>query len=448
MAMPTHRLSGRGAMLRLSALVGERELIERNDAFRRLWLAKLLTHTPTNAIVYTMLILVVNATGRSFFSSLFVVAYIAPTAFLGSFSGVLVDRMPKAVVLGATNAIRALLCVLLAISTDSILVIYIIAVLFAVGSQFGGPAEGASLPTLVEPEELTSANSLNNLQGLVSQALGLALLPTLFLKTVGAAPLALVCAALFAAGAINFFLIEQLGGAVSRVPVSIAETRERFAEAWQRLTYDSVAYVSLVIVVLTNTTGLVVMTLLPRYTADVLNVTAENMVFVAAPAAAGIWLALRLARRLSERVSPWWSVGGSFSALVGCVALLAFVGPLGDAVHDANPLGLFDPGPFGESSARIAVSSLLAPVLAFAFTFVNIVGRSILNRRVPRDMQGRVIAAQSVLTNLASIPPVLFTGLLADAFGVTPVFFLVAVTCGALALYFAARNAAMPGRPA
>src|SRR5689334_12958099 len=93
---PGTRLSGRSAMLRLSSLVGERTLFE-NDSYRRLWLAKLLSHVPTNALVYTMLLLVVDATGKSFFSSLFVVAYIAPTAFLGTISGVLVDRMPKGI---------------------------------------------------------------------------------------------------------------------------------------------------------------------------------------------------------------------------------------------------------------------------------------------------------------------------------------------------------------
>ena len=55
----------RTAMLRLSALVGERSLFE-NDSYRTLWLARLLSHTPVNAVVYTMLILVVQMTGTNF----------------------------------------------------------------------------------------------------------------------------------------------------------------------------------------------------------------------------------------------------------------------------------------------------------------------------------------------------------------------------------------------
>jgi MFS family permease len=180
----------------------------------------------------------------------------------------------------------------------------------------------------------------------------------------------------------------------------------------------------------------------------VLGVNTENVIFVAAPAALGIWLALRFVRRVSRRLSPWMSMGGSFAALVALVILLAFVRPLGDALESANPLGLFDPGPFGQGTSRIIITSVIGAGLAFAFTFVNIVGRSIVNERMPREMQGRVFAGQTVLTNLASIPPILLTGILADVIGIAPVFFLVAVASALLAAYYVARNLAMPVRTA
>ena len=435
----------RTAMLRLSALVGERTLFE-NDAYRKLWLARLLSHTPTNAIVYTMLILVVNATGKSFFSSLFVAAYIAPTALLGTISGVMVDRMPKSIVLAGTNVMRAGLCVLLALSSGDVLLIYVIAVMFAVGSQLSGPAEGSALPSIVATEDFAAANSLNNLGSLISQVVGLMVLPALFLKTVGAEALALVCAAMFLAAAFNFLLIENFGGAHVTMPASIEETREKFAEAWRALTLDSVSYISVVMVVLAATTSLVVITLMPRYSSQVLGVDSENMVFVAMPAAIGIWLALRFVGAMSRRYSALWTIGGSFAALAFCVMLLAFVRPLGRSLQDLNPFGAFDPGPFGDGTARIIVTAAIASALAFAFTFLNVIARTILNQRIPHEMQGRVFAGQTVLTNLASIPPILAAGLLADVIGVTPVFFFMAVLVAVLAAYFAARNQAMPTR--
>jgi len=435
----------RTAMLRLSALVGERTLFE-NEGYRRLWIARLLSATPVNAIVYTMLILVVNATGKSFFSSLFVAAYIAPTAILGTVSGVLVDRMPKGIVLAATNLVRAALCVLLAVSADNVVTVYAIAVMFALASQFSGPAEASALPSIVDQQDLTAANSLNNLGGLISQLVGLMVLPVVFLKTVGPEALAVVCAAMFLGAAIEFLLTPGLGGAVRDVPLSIHDARERFAEAWSRLTADSVCYIAVVMVVLASTTSLVVLTLLPRYSTNVLGVTPENAIFVAAPAAAGIWLALRLVRRVSRDYSPWWSMGLSFSGLVVGVMLLAFIRPLAVVLETINPLGIFDPGPFGAGTARIILSGVIGAGLAFAYTLLNVVGRSVVNERIPREMQGRVFAAQTVLTNLASIPPILLAGLLADALSVTVVFFLVGLACGLLAMFYAARNIAAPVR--
>lgn len=435
----------RAAMHRLSSLVGEGAIFE-NDAYRNLWLARVLSSTPSNAVVYTMLILVVNARDASFFSSLFVVAYILPSALFGTLSGVIVDRMPKSLVLAGTTAVRAALCVLLAISTESVLMIYVIAVFFAVGSQFSGPAEAAALPIVVKQEDLTSANSVNNLGGLIAQIIGLVVLPAVFLNTVGPAPLALVCAGLFAAATAFFLLVQGIGGPVSAVDITIDDTRERFAEAWHRLTLDAVSYVAVVIIVVANTVGLVVITLLPRYSTEVLGISAENAIFVAMPAALGIWLALRFVRNLSGRTSPWWSIGAPFVALLTGVTLLAFVPGMARALESLNPLWLFDPGPFGQDAARIIITGTLAGALAFAFTFVNVVGRSIVNERIPRDMQGRVFAAQSVLTTLASIPPILLTGIVADVVGLTPVFLFVAFSSAVLAAFFTARNLAMPMR--
>jgi hypothetical protein len=274
------------------------------------------------------------------------------------------------------------------------------------------------------------------------------ILPVVFLKTVGAEALAIVCAVMFVAAAFNFLIIEGLGGPISKVAVTWDDTREKFAEAWHRLTLDSVSYISVVLVVLANTTGLVVITLLPRYATQVLGINTENAIFVATPAAVGIWLALRFVGRISGQVSPWWSVGGSFAALVSGVVLLAFIRPMGATLEGWNLFGMFDPGPFGEETARIIITGVLAAGLAFAFTFVNVVGRTIVNERIPREMQGRVFAAQTLLTNLASIPPILLTGLLADVIGVTPVFFFVGMMCGLLAVFYAARNLAMPVRTA
>jgi hypothetical protein len=55
---------------------------------------------------------------------------------------------------------------------------------------------------------------------------------------------------------------------------------------------------------------------------------------------------------------------------------------------------------------------------------VGVSSRSLVNERMPVEMQGRIFAAQVVLTNLASVPPILFAGLISELAGVPAVMFL------------------------
>ena len=127
-----------------------------------------------------------------------------------------------------------------------------------------------------------------------------------------------------------------------------------------------------------------------------------------------------------------WLVGGGFMLLAASFACLALVGPFGDILQNANPFGFFDPGPFGDTSARIAVTIMFSTIAAFSFSVVGVASRSLVNQRIPLEMQGRVFAAQVVLTNLASIPPILLAGLISELLGVEPVmFFTMLVLVGA-----------------
>jgi sugar phosphate permease len=71
-------------------------------------------------------------------------------------------------------------------------------------------------------------------------------------------------------------------------------------------------------------------------------------------------------------------------------------------------------------------------------------GRSLINERVPRAMQGRIFAAQSVLTNLCAIVPVVMAGLLADTIGVQPVMVSAGVGAILAAVWSQARSSRVP----
>ncbi len=424
--------------------------IFQEDGFRRLWLGRLLSHAGLNAVLFTLLVLAVGeGSGTSIKSAFFVTAYILPTATLGTFSGVLVDRVPKNLVLTGANIGRLGLTLILLMSDNDLWTIYGVALLIAVTSQFASPAEAAALPQVVRSDQLTAANSMNNLGALASQVVGFALLPPLFLNTVGPRPLFFIAALFFGAGAAFFLSIRDLGSRqidIDHIIDAVKEVRKQFAQAWDTLRGDFGAYMSVIIVVLSATASLVAVTVMPRFTQEVLDIPVQNAIFVFLPAAFGVLAGLRLVQWLEHRVRKTWLAGAGFGLFVVFLAALALTRPIADALESINPFGLFEPGPFGVTAARVIVTIVFSTAATFSFAVVGVASRSLVNERMPLELQGRIFAAQHVLTNLASIPPILLVGLLSEVFGVAPVVVLFAIVLAGVAGWTAARAAAQPAR--
>ncbi|MDZ4278788.1 MAG: MFS transporter, partial [Dehalococcoidia bacterium] len=272
------------------------------DGYRRLWLGRLCANTALNAVLFTLLVQAVGeGNGSSIKSALFVTAYLLPTATLGTISGVIVDRLPKNLLLAAVNVARLGLMVVLVMSNSEIWTIYGIALLIATSSQFSAPAEAAAVPQLVRQDQITVANSANNFGGLISQVVGFAVLPPFFLNTIGPRPLFIIAAVLFGVGAFFFISIAQLGSRdfdVDSTLEVIRDVRKQFAQAWDTLKRDLASYMSVIIFVLSSTASLVAVTLMPSFMQDVLDIPVRNAVFVFLPAALGIVAGLRLVQVL------------------------------------------------------------------------------------------------------------------------------------------------------
>lgn len=428
----TVAIDARSVVARLSSLAGGSYLFESNT-YLRFWLGRLASHTASNAVLYALLILVVRETGSAIHSSLFVVSYILPAAVLGSFSGVLADRVPKGLVLFGGNLARGVLAFLLIGSYESVWTLYGMGLLLALASQFISPAEGAALPLVVPRQDLTAANAANNLGSLISQVAGMAVLAPLFLALF-VPPLFLVASALFFVGAALFGTTLGFGFDNARriQRVTVREVREQFARAWRTLSKDTPSYMSVVTVTLASVTALVTVSLAPRYVDGVLHVAPQWAVFVLSPAALGILGAMRLAPGLERLLLKAQIVALSFGVLVLGMVVIGMVRPVGATFESL--LGL------NATGARLLVTSVFAVLLAGAYTLINITARSIVNERIPVEMQGRVFAGQVVLSNLASIPPILLTGAIAQVLGADRIFVAVGVVVGMAAVWYWLRS--------
>jgi len=406
-------------------LTGGRVLLQK-EGFRRLLLTRVFAQLGQNAIFYALFVLVAQKTNASIYTGLLVIAFALPSAILGPLSGVIVDRFPRGWLLVVMNALRLLMCLALVASDQSVWILYVFSLLLSASMQFVTPAESAALAQVVEPDELTGANSLFNLGAVAGQVGGMAILAPIFLKTVGASPLFILAGGLFAAAAVIIATVPRLGVAHAPRYPSSAGVRTQFARAWRVLRADDQAYMALVMAVVGSASVLVGLTLLPRYGKTILDISTENLIFVFSPAAIGLFLGLRLVGRLERFIGKGRTVSLGFALLTLSLLSFGLVGKLGAFLTHQNPLNVFDPGPFDERSGRIIATMVTAVFAGFAYSLIGVASRALINERIAGEMQGRVFAALTVLSNLASIVPLLLAGALADWLGVQPV--LVTVT--------------------
>jgi MFS family permease len=99
---------------------------------------------------------------------------IVPVIVIAPVAGVVIDRLPRKAVLIASDLARAAL-VLALLATTELWQIYAIVALLAATATFFNPAVSATLPTLLDAEDLQAANSVSWSTGRLVQIVGSAL---------------------------------------------------------------------------------------------------------------------------------------------------------------------------------------------------------------------------------------------------------------------------------
>ena len=475
-----------------------------SPSFRALMTMRLAAETAINALTYGMLIEIVRLHGVSrwvgVLAALVTVSTVAPAALFGPVGGVVVDRMPKRGMLVAVNLARALLCFGFLFIGTGTAAIYGLLVVLTIATQFATPAEAAILPRVVPSERLAAANSFSNLAESAGGMLGMAILAPIMVKLPGAPrSLILVCGILLTYAALRAVGVRQdvlrtdagalrTAGASVRagvLPASqpaagprasaaqesasdqppgdpapgvqdpalpppekpwLAGTREALLEAWNWLAGDRAAFISMMLLVLASTANLVMVTLAPRFTSQVIGLSPEFAVFVFGPAVVGMLLGLALVPRLARRVRKRLLVTIGFLLMVVMLLLLGALDGVTALLRRTDPLslysGLLTLGPLGHADGRLAVALVLAVPIGFAFSMVQVAAQTLLHERVPLEMHGRVFALQGAVKNAAAVVPLLALGGLASLVGdVRPVIAVTALLILFLALYGAARSA-------
>lgn len=330
-------------------------------------------------------------------------ARIAPYLILSVPAGIVADRFDRRLILLATDVIRGLLQVLLAILVlvgAPVLSIVGVAIVAACVATFFGPAIGAYLPSLVDDEaDLGPANSvwatLDNLAYFVGPAIA----------GIVIAAGGLVVAFLLNAASFAFVAVMLATLPARRTLIEDAEDESRAAEASEPSTgwRTIIRRIPGVIVLETATgfagAGLGVLTVViaveslgAAETATGLLNAATGVGGIAAGLAAG-WIVLR---RLDVGIVAGCLIGGAGLILLG-------------ATHDLGP-------------ALIAMG-----IACGALLLLDVISATIVQRLVPDEERGRAMGALQIPSAVAAIAGAFMAPLLADRLGVATALGIIAI---------------------
>jgi MFS family permease len=414
------------------------EPLLRNVTFRNFWLSRLLSQIGQGALMYALLIIVVDRTDQSFYNSVFVVCAIIPSIVFGLPAGVVVDSLPRRPMLFGLNLLRFLFALSLVANDPSLPGIFATVLAIWTIHQFYAPTEAAVLASIVPRERYTSAQALSNLALTLAQGIGLVILAPLMLKTVGPTPLFAVCGMCFISAAFLTALLpkldENVRGHQARQPMSM---QAALLNGWRLARNDHVMYEVLIDDVLVGIGGSALLVITPLYLKGVLDTGAENTVFVFAPAALGLIVGLRLSPRLGRLI------GERRVATIGLIVFSISVGALGfvEQIRDLLNNVLLIPTDAIANALHIPPLVFLVMLISipagFASSLVSVASRSVLLAHTPAAFRGQVIATTTLLQSIGALVPTLLAGVAADVIGVEQVAIAIAVLMagGAIAAF-------------
>ncbi len=387
--------------------VGYIALLRRNARFRRLWYGQIVSQLGDWFDTVALFTLITTLTGSGEALGLLLVAEFLPPTLVSPFAGIIIDRLPRKLVLVLSDLGRALLVLLflLAQSPGDVWLVYAVLILKVSLVACFEPARSALLPNIVTPEELVAANGLSSATWSAMLAFGAAL-GGLVVGTLGVQ-------AAFVLDALTFLLSAWLIAGipvqethytrpdpqVTSVPVSRARTALReFIDGLRFVTSRRDLFLLTFAKAFWNISGGTLL-LLTLYGQQLFPIGNEGAISV------GLFY---MARGVGAGVGPLlahYAIGGSLRWMRRWVGLGYFVSTIGYLwFAGVNTFSL----------------ALLAAMLAHMGGSINwVFSTALLQMRVPDNLRGRVFSVEFAMLTFTLAISSYFTGLASDA-GWTP----------------------------
>lgn len=392
------------------------------NKFHRLWFSQILSQITISLLNFLLLAKIFTETGSTIATSLLWVSYATSTILFGPLGAGVVDMVSRKKTLMLANLLQSLVVLLYAFTHEySIFLLFAVVFLYSFLNQFYVPAEAATLPSVVKKESLPQANSrffITQQIALVA-GFGFAGLLETWLGFEGAL---LFCAAALFLAFISVTSLPRLKPRV-KVPKNVEDIIKTFfshvLEGYKFIKNKKSILYPLTLIFMIQVGLAIVIANLPIIGEEILKVDVNYVgLLVVVPAGIGATLgSVYITKALKSGWRKKWVID------IG-LACLGF-----SAIATAWAL------PFIPEVIRFIVGPLLLIFTGLGFVMINIPTVTYLQEVTPDWLRGRVFGNLGFFVTVATIIPIIFTGVISEFFGVKILLTLLSIGV-ILTLYF------------
>lgn len=381
-----------------------------NSQFACLWLAQTLSQIATNTLVFFIGFFIYKKTTSNIAVSLTLLAFLIPSFLSSILAGVVVSRMGKKWVLFLSNVLRALIVLVMFFCEKNIFYLYGLMFLLALTAQFFAPAESSIIPQLVPKDKLITANAYFSTTSNSTLIVAVFLSPLLFKLFAYKAIFLIFLMFLLASASIYFLrLVEPLFFTNFKQPVDglLKKFQYHLSLIFKNFFSNNKINQNVFYILLFQIVMFVLVVLAPGFADKILRVPIEDLSFlIIFPVTIGFIAASLVISRL-KRVEQKRLIKSSFLA-ISFIFMTIFIISQFKTRTFFNLLNFFLLLGFGFFSELVVV-------VAYAG----------LQKETQVGERAGYFGLLNAFISLASIIPILLSGILSDVFGVDKIVLLL-----------------------
>ena len=375
-------------------------------------------------LLFVLALRVYQLTGSNVAVSGLFLTFGVPAVVFGIAAGAIVDHLDKRIVLMAADLSRAALVLLFFLFPGILPVMYLVSFIMAIITQFYVPAEAPTIPRLVPPELLVTANSLFSFTYYSSLGIG-SIIAGPVLRLFGSHAVFLLIAALFSLAAWFALHLPREIGKSTHLPSPTLAKIIHIAHAVGVSMREGLRYVKAspaiaeAILLLTGTQVVLALlgTLGPGFADRVLEIDIRDAsILITGPVVLGIIVGALWVGNMGMRISVRKLIQTGITAAGILLILIALTVRL-------KRVAIF--AWFYVDPIILPIEFFLFFLLGLANSMLDVPANSSLQKEASGAMRGRVYGLLTAAVGGVGMLPIVLTGLLADVIGPGKVIFAV-----------------------